>query len=290
MPWDDSDGKHKRAAPTLQQLPILARRWLHDPPIPKQHRRPASLSVGALLLFVLWYTLLRDDGNSLARAHAKLQWGSRQTVENWGDHVGLGRARKEVLERTPSPYVDIGDGWKGGKGPLYRARGVEADEPSKKAGKKVQQRNWEFERDRHGIMGGASVEWSSGVVGSGTFLGAEVDMRKDSAIPPSPTQTSLERQALTAHILENGWIYLDDEDRINSEKLIAQAKEEGWTDKLPLRDQVRGNEQKQQEAANGWSRIYTVMEGAWKKSALEMALEKMVRRNPVVVFSKTTCP
>lgn len=44
------------------------------------------------------------------------------------------------------------------------------------------------------------------------------------------------------------------------------------------------------EAALGWSRIFGAMEGEFVKSALEVAIEKLVRRVPVVIFSKTTCP
>lgn len=312
---DDSDGKHKRSS--SQQLPLLLRRFLASPTsfLHPQHRKPASYTAVAILLF-LGYYLLFNGGEGAATAHEKLRWGSQQNVANWGDHVGLGRARAGVLEKTPSPYVDIGDHWKGGRGALYRARRsitemlrddqAEEDEEDEDEEEredklkveeehKVQERNWEFERDRHGVMGGASVEWSSGVVGSGKFLGAQVDMRKDSSVAPPPltphpSGTSLERRALTSHILDLGWQYLDEEDQANSEDLISRAKEEGWLDSLPLRDRVRGDEDKMLEAAEGWSRIYTVMEGVWRKSALEVQLEKMVRRVPVVIFSKTTCP
>lgn len=311
---DDSDGKHKlRSSALADSLPFGLRRFLSQPlaQLQPQHRKPASYGLGALGLILIYFLLFRATpdveeqglgGKTASTAHEKLRWGSHQNVENWGDHVGLGRAREGVLERTPSPYTDIGDHWKGGHGALYRGRrtlqeilGHEEegeDELEKEEKEKVQERNWEFERDRHGVMGGASVEWSSGVVGSGTFLGPYVDMRKDSSLqaPTSPAYTSLERRALTDHILQFGWQYLDEEDQLNTEDLISRATKEGWMDSLPLRDRVRGDELKELWAAQGWSRIYTVMEGHWRKSALEVALEKMVRRVPVVVFSKTTCP
>lgn len=293
VPWEeDSTGKLKkpRHRPSLAQISHHLRRWT------REHQPAASLLGLVVLVLLLWAFVLRgDSGSGLQRTHAKLQWGSRQqqVVDNWGDHVGLGRARQEMLDRTPKQYTDIGDRGSGGGGELYRARGIESAVEGK-GGKKIQ-RNWDFEEDRHGILGGASVEWSSGVVGGGTYLGAEVDMRKSqpgSSPSPSPSSSSssAERQALTSHILAQGWVYLDAEDQSNSEKLLAQAREEGWIDKLPLRDQVRGDEDRMREAAEGWSRIFAVSEGQWKKSALEVQLEKMVRRHEVVVFSKTTCP
>lgn len=39
-----------------------------------------------------------------------------------------------------------------------------------------------FEVDRHGIFGGSSTEWTTGIVGMGGWLGDFVDMRKKSAI------------------------------------------------------------------------------------------------------------
>ncbi|KAM0787218.1 hypothetical protein ACM66B_006456 [Microbotryomycetes sp. NB124-2] len=308
-----------------------------------------------------------------AQAHARLRWASEQTVSNWGDHVGLGRARQDVLDRTPRPYTDIGDHWqmsggssKTGARHLYFKRrtldeirrGVpaqhheageadaqEADESNSQKSK----RNSGFERDRHGVMGGASVEWSKGVVGSGRYLGEFVDMRKDGSYDPREDElgyvpqehltgsagedadeddededeegeenadndlharstaadsSSLafeslstrelvhkaERRALIDHILEQGWVYLDEEDKTNSEKLLAQAKKEGFMDSLPLRDRVRGDPDLMEEAAVGWARIYTAQKGEWQKSALEVSLERMVRRVPIIVFSKTTCP
>lgn len=209
-----------------------------------------------------------------------------------------------MLESTPSPYVDIGDKWVGGpmSGALYRSRrrrdeelGAGEEEEDKEKETKLKKRTEEFERDRHGIMGGGSVEWSAGVVGSGKWLGSEVDMRKESSIGDDynggrEVEEQKERQALTDHILEWGWTYLDAEDQQNTEALLKESKEKGFFEALPLRDRVRHDEELRRKAAESWSRIYTVMEGQWKKSALEVQLEKMVRRVPVVVFSKTTCP
>ncbi|KAK4048898.1 hypothetical protein OIV83_004454 [Microbotryomycetes sp. JL201] len=307
-----------------------------------------------------------------AQAHARLRWATEQTVSNWGDHVGLGRARQDVLDRTPRPYTDIGDHWMSGQktAHLYFKRRTldeirkglpaqhhEAGEDDAEGaaggddGNKKAKRNSDFERDRHGVMGGASVEWSKGVVGSGKYLGEFVDMRKDGSYDPredelgyvpnehvlaedddddvddvdddddhaaandreesgsglhvrSSSDSSLsfeslstrelvhkaERRALIDHILDQGWVYLDEEDKTNTEKLLAQAKKEGFMDSLPLRDRVRGDLALMEEAAIGWSRIYTAQKGEWQKSALEVSLERMVRRVPIIVFSKTTCP
>ena len=43
-------------------------------------------------------------------------------------------------------------------------------------------------------------------------------------------------------------------------------------------------------AALRWSRIYGAEVGDSNKSALEVAIEALVRRVPIVIFSKTTCP
>ncbi|KAK4053347.1 hypothetical protein OIO90_003959 [Microbotryomycetes sp. JL221] len=323
--------------------------------------------------------------------HQKLRWGAEQTVSNWGDHVGLGRARQDVLDRTPRPYIDIGDHWIGSSQPNKRTGGAHLyfkrrtlqqirsgepvqhhHEPGEEDGNENNgdndgnKRNWDFERDRHGVMGGASVEWSKGVVGSGKYLGEIVDMRKDGSYDPreedeeeqeddlsklasrqerghtgndeaadededdeedeededgvehtrrdevddnkhkfvQPRDPQImfdsastrqlvhkaERRALVDHILEQGWLYLDEDDKTNTEKLLSQAKKEGFMDSLPLRDRVRGDEELMEEAAIGWARIYTAQKGEWQKSALEVALEKMARRVPIIVFSKTTCP
>ena len=340
-----------------------------------------SVVVCALLLLIGWrsgwWSFGSGLGSSSAAAaalspagrgssHQKLKWGIGATSEvaNWGDHVGLGRARQDVLERTPRPYTDIGDHWTGAStsggrrsnaATLYfkrrtleeirQGKPVEHHEPGEDdpdAGHKAK-RNWDFERDRHGIMGGASVEWSKGVVGSGKYLGEVVDMRKDGSYDsddsderrfgsfdpvtgddraddleaemddddnsagrardrrsPSANRAmavaergqvhKAERRALVDHILEHGWEYLDAEDKENTEKLLYSAKKEGFVDKLPLRDRVRGHPQLMEEAATGWARIYTAHQGEWQKSALEIALEKMARRVPIIVFSKTTCP
>jgi hypothetical protein len=287
---DDDDPDEKKRAPQTP-IPLALRRLLQDPSLVRHHK--PALAASSFLVLVLLYLLLSSSSffSGSHAQHVALKWGAH-AVDNWGDHVGLGRARPGVLESTPSPYADIGDKFFRGNGPLYRTRKmgeVEMEQHGKPAA-----RNFEFERDRHGIMGGASVEWSAGVVGSGIWLGDTVDMRKDSSSqhqhPLMTLSTRAERSALTDHILENGWKYLDSEDEINSKKLIAEAREKGFMDSLPLRDRVRGDPVKSREAALGWSRIYTVMEGEWRKSALEVVVEKMVRRVPVVVFSKTTCP
>jgi len=149
-----------------------------------------------------------------------------------------------------------------------------------------------------GVLGGGSIEWSSGIVGSGVYLG-QVDMRKDTGIsfddPLLSKRTLAEKDAqeqletLQKHILENAWVYLDEEDRVNTEKLLKEAKEKDFMDKLPLRDQVRDDEEGRKKASEGWARVYGSMVNEWGKSALEVQVEKLVRRIPVVVFSKTTC-
>lgn len=91
-------------------------------------------------------------------------------------------------------------------------------------------------------------------------------------------------------ILEHAWSFIDAEDEANAAKLLFEARRDKYLKGLPLRDRVRNDEVAMKEAAMSWSRLYGVMEGEGVKSALEVQVEKLVRRVPLVVFSKTTCP
>lgn len=192
-----------------------------------------------------------------------------------------------MLQSTPPGYADLGDHFIHIKGELYKGRKSEVGEVKAPV---IKSRTALSERDRHGALGGAAIEWSSGVIGVGTFLGP-ADMRKP---PPSaqlaPPPPSPARAALSSHILALGWSFEDDKARDENALVIEQAKEKGTWEELPLKDRVRGDERAMGEAAMGWSRMYTAEEGGWRKSALEVAVEKTVRSVPVVVFSKTTCP
>lgn len=281
------------------------------------------------------------------RGHSPLAWGTHpDAIVNYGDYVGLGHQRAKVLAATPRDYADIGDHypWLDQQlaGPLYRKRRTrierqvgalkqDLDEGTPGSGGK--KGRGAFERDRHGVLGGASVEWSTGVVGSGTYLGPGVDMVKDSALEEALEQALAEaaaddesdttaaaesddldeasrkprlrkyeptssgaavsrgERALVERMLEKGWVFLDDDDKVNTERLHADANEHGYLDTLPLRERVRYKAQGRKVAAQGWARVYAAMDtGVATKSALELQLERMVRRVPVVVFSKTTCP
>ncbi|GAA5889846.1 hypothetical protein JCM6882_004340 [Rhodosporidiobolus microsporus] len=275
--------------------------------------RALSLSLALLFLaaFLSLSRLWPFSGPKVA--HAPLAWGTHpDAILNYGDYVGLGQARQKVLDATPRGYADVSDKipWldKVLDGPLYRSRrsrrereqGKEAVRLGKEGKRSAGGRRAEMER--HGTLGGASVEWSTGVVGSGTYLGP-VDMRKD---PPSsssssssssadddPSTTSPALAALTSHILSRGWEFLDEEDRLNTLKLHSDARAKGFLASLPLRERVRDSEKGRREASEGWARIYAAEAsggGGGVKSALEVQLERLVRRAPVVVFSKTTCP
>lgn len=289
-----------------------------------------------------------DDHGGAGRGHSPLAWGTHpDAIVNYGDYVGLGHQRARVLAATPPDYADIGDHypWLDQQlaGPLYRKRRTRAerqvgalkqdlDEGTPGGGGKkgssssASASRGAFERDRHGVLGGASVEWSTGVVGSGTYLGPGVDMVKDSALEEALEEAIAEaaaadgtaddddveldsrakykprsanaaaavskgERALVERMLEKGWVFLDNDDKVNTEKLHADANEHGYLDTLPLRERVRYKAQGRRVAAQGWARIYAAMDtGVATKSALELQLERMVRRVPVVVFSKTTCP
>ncbi|POY72801.1 hypothetical protein BMF94_4210 [Rhodotorula taiwanensis] len=313
--------------------------------------RTLAIAVSALVS-LLWVSSRMsstpdDFGDLSGRGHSPLAWGTHpDAIVNYGDYVGLGHQRSKVMAATPTDYADMSDHYpvldQQLAGPLYRKRrtaqeraaGVEKqdlEEGGTAAGKKGR---GAFERDRHGGLGGASVEWSTGVVGSGTYLGPGVDMTKDSALEEalqealdeedeasaaeqaalddldheaglngvtkprqarshsvSTAAVSRGERALVERMLEKGWVFLDADDKINTERLHKDANEHGYLDTLPLRERVRYKAQGRRVAAQGWARVYAAMDtGEATKSALELQLERMVRRVPVVVFSKTTCP
>lgn len=222
---------------------------------------------------------------------------------NWGDYVGQGLARAKLLAETPPRYADLGDRWAAGSGPFYRSRRAVIDKPAGVAAvvstdPKPDSHSSEFETERRGVLGGASTEWSTGVVGMGDWLGGVIDMRKG---VKSSSGASLDssnaidlvtpaRAGLAAHILESAWSFKDAEDQANTVALLIDARLNNFLKTLPLRDQVRDDPIASKRAAEMWSSIYGALEGESTKSALEVAIEKLVRRVPVVLFSKTTCP
>lgn len=329
----------------------------------RQHPNKALAIAVSALVACLWVSSLPlfgsddfYDDHGAGRGHSPLAWGTHpDAIVNYGDYVGLGHQRAKVLAATPPDYADIGDHypWLDQQlaGPLYRKRRTRAERQvgalkqdldegtpggggKKGASSSASASKGAFERDRHGVLGGASVEWSTGVVGSGTYLGPGVDMVKDSALEealeealaeaaatddefdttatadsddlaeagrkrrlrkyePTSSGAAVSRgeRALVERMLEKGWVFLDNDDKVNTEKLHADANEHGYLDTLPLRERVRYKAQGRRVAAQEWARVYAAMDtGVATKSALELQLERMVRRVPVVVFSKTTCP
>lgn len=247
------------------------------------------VSALVLLVIVTLYILL-------GRSTDKIIKPFKGEPRNWGDYVGQGLARAKLLSETPVRYADLGDRWSAGTGPFYRSRNnvldpVKGDGYVLKLGDSSGQDS-QFETERRGVLGGASTEWSSGVVGMGDWLGGVVDMRKgfstlsvDESIQATPA-----RAGLAAHILSNGWTYKDAEDEANTEAFLREARVNKFMATLPLRDRVRGDALASKKAAEMWSSIYGALEGESTKSALEVAVERLVRRVPVVIFSKTTCP
>ncbi|GAA5913717.1 hypothetical protein JCM8208_003864 [Rhodotorula glutinis] len=320
---------------SLDRLPLPVRRALSHPwalrarTYKQRHPRRALVLV-ALVALALLSSLLSSLSTFFDRrrdpstyASGALAWGTHpDAVTNWGDHVGLGLQRDKVLAGTPAGYADLGDRHPRLDdeldGPFYRRR--RSVEQKKRgdtaqdlggggAGKKQNKAAQGAIKDRHGVLGGANVEWSSGVVGSGEWLGPGVDMRKDgteslsfSHFDPSAgagagarpassgAATAPGHSALVEHIASNGWLYLDDEDRANTAKLHADARAQGFFDTLPLRERVRDDPEARRQAAQGWASVYAASDAGRQKSALEVQVERMVRRVPVVVFSKTTCP
>lgn len=255
---------------------------------PRQAPHPAlQLSLGLLALLSIYVVFVRTTGTT--RSHQILKWGGE--AKNWGDYVGLGLARPKILEQTPNNYAELGDKWTGGAGALYQSYREPGAVALVEENESTLMREGNFESDgRRGIYGGASMEWSSGVVGMGMHLG-DVDMRK--TIPGEPREEikSPARTTLARHIVEQGWTFLDATDEANTVKLLAEAEASKDYSSLPLRDRVRGNEKAMAAAAERWSRIYGAEDGVGGvKSALEVVVESLVRRVPIVIFSKTTCP
>ena len=93
------------------------------------------------------------------------------------------------------------------------------------------------------------------------------------------------------HYRANAWTYATAEEEEDARLNLAdaQGKPEEMA-KLPTRDRVGTDERARDEAARLWSRIYGATERWADKSALELMIERLVRREPLVVFSKTTCP
>ncbi|GJN94599.1 hypothetical protein Rhopal_007682-T1 [Rhodotorula paludigena] len=329
---DDKPSSHRRLSSA--SLPAPVRRALSHPLVLRlrtyrQQRPVAALVVAAFALLLTVVLVARlvsswDTSQRFRDGHSPLAWGMHpDAVVNYGDYVGLGHQRQKVLDATPQGYADLGDRFphldKMLPGPFYRRRrsaeekrrGVEKQDLAfgAEGGARRKGAAERYERDRHGILGGASVEWSTGVVGSGEYLGPGVDMRKDSAaavfdgdltedaadsdaaVPASSSAAMTPaHRALVDRIVDKGWVYLDDKDRENTEKLQLDARAKGFLADLPLREQVRGDPEAVRGAAEGWARVYSTMAERGPKSALEVQLERTVRRVPVVVFSKTTCP
>ncbi|SCV67242.1 BQ2448_5888 [Microbotryum intermedium] len=344
-------------------------------------RNPLIAAAKRRVLPAGWRFGLPGVGGKDPILHEPLRWQPLHSVVNWGDHVGLGRARQGVLEHTPKTYNDITDrvDVKGlSDEPWYRIRksdlpigSVKAwtklmkDREGLSAGELEKKSEGSLGNERRGVMGGASVEWSTGIVGSGVWLGQGADMKKFATSPEALlaqmkkeaqlknlnrlsgrdgddyeeeeddievdesamldevaamtaeadklaeeeanlTEEEREeaedirevmelmkpkspRQALEKFIIEKAWEYIDEEDELNTQKIMEDAKKRGSVAHLPLRDQVRDDEGKRQEAAEGWSRIYAITDGERAKSALEVQLEKLVRRVPIVVFSQSDC-
>ncbi|KAI5474598.1 glutaredoxin domain containing protein [Pseudohyphozyma bogoriensis] len=310
-PSYDDDKHHKRRLSLHSSFTTLARRFINDPKLLLTPQYRAHAVGGALfvVLIIVWI-----GGGLGGRGELLVEpLNLKGEATNWGDYVALGHARAKVLSSTPPSYADLGDKWVGGSGPLYHSRSLPFSSTSRDGideavAKKssVRRTGGGFESGRHGVLGGASVEWSAGVVGMGRWLGDRVDMMKDSgkrqkraeegddegveAVELEEAGSSPARRALSDHILNHAWLYLDEEDETNTKKMLAKAEKDGTVNTLPLRDRVRGDAALRREASVGWSRIFAAMEGETGKSALEVAVEKLVRRAPVVVFGLTTCP
>lgn len=238
--------------------------------------KPSHIALGSLTILLLWFWFKPRSHHIVI---APLSFTG--VADNWGDYVAQGHARPKVIESTPSGYADLGNR----RGALYSVLGVKRDKT-----KKDKDEAWE--RERRGVLGGGSVQWSEGVVGMGSWLGETVDMKKyklEGYEDEGEGEVATRRDALTSHILSRAWVYLDEEDKTNTQALLMKAKKDDTRDKLPLRDRVRGDPELEQEAAESWSRVYAAMLGEGGKSALEVQVEKTVRTWPVVMFGLTDC-
>lgn len=275
---------------------------------------PSPRLTAFALLFLLFLYFILSSTAPAALTTGAARFPSKGEPRNWGDYVGQGLARAKLLAETPPRYADLSDRYhSGSKGPFYRGRTSELQKPapipkavaasiegkkSKKAAAAVAAvpaadsgSLGDFETERRGVLGGASREWSTGVVGMGDWLGGTVDMRKlPLPVGESTASDKSARAGLAAHILESAWTFKDAEDEANTNALLTDARLNNFLETLPLRDRVRDDPAASAKAAEMWSSVYGALEGDSTKSALEVAIEKLVRRVPVVIFSKVTCP
>ena len=214
-------------------------------------------------------------------------------AKNWGQYVAFGHARPQMLEHSDPDYPGLGDRYVASL--RARIRSNEETEGSEMGTNRLLETrkgaisgDEGFEAERHGIYGGANWDWTTGIVGVGSYLGP-LDMRKLSAIPPEERNRLNELDApqneALKHYLAWAWDVTDVNEKKHRAEVSTLTFEERVEKGLPMRDIVAGDPKREKEAAELWTRVYAAFHRQSAKSALQLAIEKMVRRIPVVVFT-----
>lgn len=277
-----------------------------DPkPASKSASPPSSLgyldrrSAVYVVLFLLVYLVYRHftapplPFRSLGRVPTR-------DARNWGEFVAYGRARDQMLEHSDPEYPGLGEryllGLRTRRSTSGSANGQGAGEGGEgKVNRMLETRKGAisgddgFERERHGIYGGAHWDWSTGIVGVGAYFGP-LDMRKRSpsssseSAPDNVKELDGYQKAALEHYLSNAWEVKDANEAKHRKEILGHSYEERMEKGLPMRDVAAGNKTAEREAAETWMRVYAAFHRQASKSAVQLAIEKLVRRVPVVVF------
>ncbi|GAA95581.1 uncharacterized protein L969DRAFT_311008 [Mixia osmundae IAM 14324] len=292
-------------------LKAYARQLLQSP-----SRTALYLFVGSMATWLILFRPFDEGEQPISFLSSKDISAPEKDASNWGDWVAQGKGRQKMLESSHPDFHGLGDDYKviglgdsseifyNAVGQAHRARrpiaGLHFSSDATFDAKR-------FNEERHGTFGGQHVEWDSGIAGLGEYLGS-VDMRKISALSPAQKERlqskgvetekwsagpdiEARHKAAVAHHLENAWTYGKVEEELAVAKRLADAKTPAELKKLPVYERMAtASPDKKAAVAEGWARIYGAFAGDGKKSALHASIEKLVRRSPIVVFSKTTCP
>ena len=241
-------------------------------------------------LVVLWLLLSGAFNKRKGASLIEILTATSQDVARWGDWVAMGRGRDKLKKETPSNYVNLvprlhSEGqhfWGRSKsGEAFDLLGYVT--PASFGGEA-------FAVERHGAYGGAHIDWDSGIPGLGRYLG-ELDMHRDETKRSIGSVVAAQHSAALSHYQERGFDYETEEDlkeaKLRLKKAGNDTKQLG---RLPLRERVLENAEMRGQAIELWSRIYGAYTNQRAKSSLQQSIEKLVRGEPVVVFSKTYCP
>lgn len=254
---------------------------------PRSQLRPSHYALLGLVLLLIWVYNRPEPG---PLPLSKLGKVPKKDAKNWGEFVAFGHARQKLLEETDPTYVGLGERGHFALGHVgKRVEEAEGGSNIMDTGKGGMTGNTGFDFERHGLYGGAHWDWTTGIAGLGSYLGP-LDMRKRSASGrPRTSATVLDelQKASRQHYIDHAWEPPAEHDKPG---IKERAEIEALTDeqrifkKLSLRDRALGHEDRQAEAAEMWTRVYGAFHGYNRKGSVQIGLEKLVRKAPVVVF------